>query len=47
MLSGDARMIKAKVIKPIIDITQFERELKGCIERSKIDPLEVKRIWNA
>jgi antitoxin component of MazEF toxin-antitoxin module len=35
------------VIKPIIDITQFETELKGCVERSKIDPLEVKRIWNA
>ena len=35
------------VINPIITKAQFKKELKGCVESSKIDPLEVKRIWNA
>ena len=35
------------VIKPIIAIAQFKRELKGCVEISKIHPLESKRIWKA
>ena len=35
------------VINPIITNAQFKEELRGCIECSKIDPLEVKRIWNA
>ena len=35
------------VITPIIAKIQFKKELRGCVERSKIDPLEVKRIWNA
>ncbi|HPT20064.1 MAG TPA: AbrB/MazE/SpoVT family DNA-binding domain-containing protein [Methanothrix sp.] len=35
------------VIKPITTIAQFKKELSGCVESSKIDPLEVKRIWMA
>jgi antitoxin component of MazEF toxin-antitoxin module len=35
------------VIKPIIAIAQFKRELKGCVESSTIDPLEAKKIWKA
>jgi antitoxin component of MazEF toxin-antitoxin module len=35
------------VIHPIITNAQFKKELRGCVESSKIDPLEVKRIWNA
>ncbi len=35
------------VIKPIIAKAQFKKELRGCIESSKIDPLEVKKIWEA
>lgn len=35
------------VIKPIIAKAQFKKELRGCIESSKIDPLEVKKIWKA
>ena len=35
------------IIKPLIAIAEFKRELKGCVEISKIDPLEVKRIWKA
>jgi antitoxin component of MazEF toxin-antitoxin module len=35
------------VINPIITRAQFKKELRGCVESSKIDPLEVKRIWNA
>lgn len=35
------------IIKPLIAIADFKRELKGCVEISKINPLEVKRIWKA
>jgi len=35
------------VINPIITKAQFKKELRGCVESSKIDPLEVKIIWNA
>jgi antitoxin component of MazEF toxin-antitoxin module len=35
------------IIKPLIAIAEFKRELKGCVEISKIDPLEAKRIWKA
>jgi antitoxin component of MazEF toxin-antitoxin module len=35
------------IIKPLISIAEFKRELKGCVEISKINPLEVKRIWKA
>jgi len=36
-----------EIIKPLIGAAEFKRELKGCVEISKIDPLEVKRIWKA
>jgi hypothetical protein len=36
-----------EIIKPLIGVAEFKRELKGCLEISKIDPLEVKRIWKA
>jgi antitoxin component of MazEF toxin-antitoxin module len=35
------------IIKPLIAIDEFKRELKGCVEISKIDPLKAKRIWEA
>jgi antitoxin component of MazEF toxin-antitoxin module len=35
------------IIKPLIAVAEFKRELKGCVEISKINPLEVKRIWKA
>ena len=35
------------IIKPLIAIAEFKRELKGCVEISKINPLEVMRIWKA
>jgi antitoxin component of MazEF toxin-antitoxin module len=35
------------VIKPLVDLAQFKKELRGCVESSKIDPLEAKRIWDA
>ena len=35
------------VINPIITKAQFKKELRGCVESSKIDPLEAKRIWKA
>jgi len=40
---GDGRVI----IKPLIAIAEFKRELKGCVEISKIKPLEAKGIWKA
>ena len=35
------------VIKPLASLAKFKRELRGCVESSKIDPLEAKRIWEA
>lgn len=35
------------VIKPLASLAEFKRELRGCVESSKIDPLEAKRIWEA
>ena len=35
------------IIKPLIAIAEFKRELKGCVEISEIKPLEVKGIWKA
>ena len=44
----EARLEDGKVvIKPIAAKAQFKKELKGCVESSKMDPLEVKRIWKA
>jgi hypothetical protein len=36
-----------EIIKPLMAIAEFKREFKGCVEISKIDPLESKRIWKA
>lgn len=33
------------VIKPASDVDRFFRELRGCVKGSKVDPLELKRIW--
>ncbi len=35
------------IIKPLIGAAEFKRELKGCVENSKIDLLKAKRIWEA
>jgi len=35
------------VIKPLVGLSQFEKELRGCVESSKIDPLDAKGIWEA
>lgn len=35
------------IVKPLIAIAEFKRELKGCVEISKIKPLEAKKIWKA
>ena len=32
------------IVKPLIGAAEFKSELKGCVEISKIDPLEAKRI---
>ena len=33
------------IIKPLIDKEKLMKELKGCVEISKIDPIEVKKVW--
>ncbi len=44
----EARLEDGKVvIRPITTKAQFIKELRGCVEGSEIDPLEVKRIWKA
>ena len=44
----EVRLEEGKVvIKPIATKAQFKKELRGCVEISKIDPLEAKRIWKA
>lgn len=35
------------IIRPLITIEEFKRELKGCVEISKINPIEIKGIWKA
>jgi antitoxin component of MazEF toxin-antitoxin module len=44
----EVRLEEGKVvIKPIATKAQFKKELRGCVEISKIGPLEAKRIWKA
>jgi len=33
------------VLKPLRDASEFSAQLKGCVSESKIDPLELKKIW--
>ncbi len=33
------------IIKPLTDLEKFSKELKGCVSKSRIHPLEVKKIW--
>lgn len=33
------------VIKPLLNVEIFSRELKGCVEGSKIKPKDLKDIW--
>ncbi len=33
------------IIKPLIDLEKFSNELKGCVSKSIIHPLDVKKIW--
>jgi antitoxin component of MazEF toxin-antitoxin module len=44
----ELRLEEGKVIiKPLINKAQFKNELRGCVDSSNIDPLEVKKIWKA
>ena len=36
---------KEIIIKPSINAKKFISELKGCVKKSRIKPLDVKRIW--
>jgi AbrB family looped-hinge helix DNA binding protein len=34
------------IIKPVVDLKKLS-ELRGCIKKSKIKPLEIKKIWKS
>jgi AbrB family looped-hinge helix DNA binding protein len=36
---------KEIIIKPVVDLKKLSTELRGCIKKSKIKPLEIKKIW--
>ncbi|MDF0591756.1 AbrB/MazE/SpoVT family DNA-binding domain-containing protein [Candidatus Methanocrinis natronophilus] len=36
-----------KPLKPLVSLAKFKGELRSCVESSKVDPLEAKRIWKA
>ena len=46
---GQKVLVEAKdqelIIKPSKNIDKFISELSGCVKRSKIKPLEIKKIW--
>ena len=51
-LPGNSQMIKAKLegdklLIPKNIIQKSRKELRGCVESSKINPLDAKRIWKA
>lgn len=33
-------------IRPAIDVKQFSSELRGCVKKSKIHPMDIKNIWH-
>ncbi len=39
--------VVVKPLKPLVSLAKFKMELRGCVESSKVDPLEAKRIWKA
>ena len=34
------------VLKPFKSLSDFSSEFKGCVKESKINPLELKKIWS-
>ncbi|MDD2754582.1 MAG: hypothetical protein PHS80_03540 [Methanothrix sp.] len=43
----DVGQEEKEIIKQLIAKAEFKGEVKGCVEISKIDPLEAKTIWKA
>lgn len=33
------------VLRPVIQVEKFSKELKGCIHGSNLKPLQLKEIW--
>lgn len=33
------------VVKPFKNLKDFSSRLRGCVKESKIDPLDIKKIW--
>jgi len=34
------------VIRPAIDVKKLSSELRGCVKKSKIKPMDIKKIWH-
>ena len=47
--SGQKLLIERRgkeiIIKPAINSKKFVSELRGCVKKSKIKPMEIKKIW--
>ena len=47
--SGEEMMMTVEndqiILKPFKSQDEISKELKGCIRESKMDPLEIKKIW--
>ena len=41
LIIGDKEII----LRPFRSIEDFSSDLKGCVKESKINPLELKKIW--
>jgi AbrB family looped-hinge helix DNA binding protein len=33
------------IVKPFKNLKEFSSNLRGCVKNSKIDPLDIKKIW--
>ena len=47
--SGQKLLIERRgkeiIMKPSINSKEFVSELRGCVKKSKIKPMEIKKIW--
>lgn len=34
------------IIRPAVEFKKFSSELKGCVKKSKIKPMDIKNIWH-
>lgn len=48
--SGEEMILEVQgdkiVLKPFKSVDDLSSQLKGCVRESKVDPLQVKKIWS-